>query len=344
MLRSSNVLLASAAALVLATGAVVVAQAADTTPAAAPGISCTGAAPAADGSFDLHCTVPQPGPSPTPTPTVEPTTVPPTTAPPTTTPPATVPPTTKPPTRTSNCLPAPSACGLPDGSNTGFPTGTALKVVNGNVSVSTAGTVIDGQDIKGCLSVSAANVVVRNSRITCQGAWVITARGANLLIQDTEVSCGKTQGKAIVGSGYTALRVNLHDCEDGAWFDPAGGTIKASYVHGMFHGTDGHTDSVQLAAGAHDVNVLGNTLVNEDPQGSSVISIDTTGSTRITIAGNLLAGGGYSLRCPAGTSAGFIITGNRFNTTYVQYAAWNDCAGEAGSGNVDDVTGKTLTP
>src|SRR5262249_12135120 len=59
--------------------------------------------------------------------------------------------TTAPPANRAGCAPKPSACGYPDATNTGVPAGTALTVVNGDLTVSTAGAVVDAKDIRGCV-------------------------------------------------------------------------------------------------------------------------------------------------------------------------------------------------
>ena len=252
----------------------------------------------------------------TPSPTAVPTTTPPvTTPPPTTVPPTTVPPTT-PPAQTTNCLPVPSACGFPDATNTGVPAGwSPIQTVNGDMSVTTAGATLDGWDIHGCLDISAPNVTIRNSRVGC-AVWSINARGTGLLLDHVTVSCGGTAGKGVVGVTFTAVALDVSGCEDGFYIDPAGATIRDSYVHDLFHASGAHTDSVQVVAGGQVV-VDHNTLENPDPQGSSVISADTTDVRDVIVRGNLLAGGGYSMRCPDqghGTNVQVVSWGKRVQT------------------------------
>jgi len=258
----------------------------------------------------------------TATPTVGPT-VPPTTIPPTPSPTPTPTPT---PTGVpaGACLPHPGACGFPDDSTTGPPAGLALTASAG-FTASTPGRVYEGLAISGCVSVEAANVTIRNSTIKSSGcAWVVAGRAPGLVLDHVTVSCLNSPNKAVVvqqGGVLTAVR--LFGCEDGAWFDPAGGTIQNSYINGMFDnsgGTQQHTDVVQLAAGAQHVRVLHNTLINDDQSGSSVLTDDTPGSADVVMDGNLTAGGGYSIRFPgSGTAPDFYITNNRMSPTYVQY-------------------------
>jgi hypothetical protein len=221
--------------------------------------------------------------------------------------------------------------------------------MNGNLSITIAGTVIDSKKITGCVVIDAANVTIRNSQIinTCGWAVKITPNGIGALITDTEVSCNNTQGKAIVIQRQATIdRSYLHGCEDGVYIDHAG-TVQNSYITGLFHGSDGHTDALQLTEGGADggVNMLHNTAVNQDPQGSSVLSADTAGfKGPIKFDNNLVAGGGYSARCSSDREPGFTVTNNRFNPKYVQYGPWTQCSNVTTSGNVNDVTGAKMVP
>jgi hypothetical protein len=218
-----------------------------------------------------------------------------------------------------------------------------IKTVNGDVSVGTAGATLDGWDIHGCLSISAANVTIRNTRVAGGCNWSVNARGPGLVLDHVAVSCGNTAGKGIVGVTFTAIALDVSGCEDGFYIDPAGATIRDSWVHDLFHASGAHTDSVQVVAGGQAV-VTHNTLTNQDPQGSSVISADTTDVHDVIVTGNLMAGGGYSMRCPdPGHGTNVQVLDNRFSMTWVQYAVWNGCGDEAKvSGNVRDETGAAL--
>jgi hypothetical protein len=73
------------------------------------------------------------------------------------------------------------------------PAGVALKK-SGSVTASTPGQVISGLDVTGEINVTAANVTIKNTRVTGGAGvgnadWVIIVRpGAdNLTIQDSEV-------------------------------------------------------------------------------------------------------------------------------------------------------------
>ena len=68
--------------------------------------------------------------------------------------------------------PSPSPPRFPDASNTGVPAGTTLVGYSGPTTISTPGTVIDGRTL-GCVRVTAPGVVIRNSRLSCAGSYVV---------------------------------------------------------------------------------------------------------------------------------------------------------------------------
>src|SRR5262249_35467039 len=128
--------------------------------------------------------------------------------------------TTAPPANRVGCAPKPSACGYPDATNTGVPAGTALTVVNGDLTVSTAGAVVDAKDIRGCVLIKAPNVTIRRSKITCTGDYGIGSfieqySGGGLVIEDSEISCAGSSATAIGSYGLIARRLDITNCENG---------------------------------------------------------------------------------------------------------------------------------
>src|SRR5947209_2725343 len=63
-----------------------------------------------------------------------------------------------------------SPSGYPSASTTGVPSGTRLRTVTGDYTVSRSGAVVSGLDITGRLVVKADHVTVKNSRVRCSGA------------------------------------------------------------------------------------------------------------------------------------------------------------------------------
>jgi hypothetical protein len=213
----------------------------------------------------------------------------------------------------TDCASRPSACGYPDETNTGVPAGTALTVHEGDLTIDTAGTVIDRMDIRGCVRIEAANVVIRRTKITCTGFWGILAfpddHEGGLLLEDVEVDCANQGFTAIGYYGLVARRVNLHGCENGIDIDDDV-VVEDSYIHDMFEDADAHADGVQFNGGANVV-IRHNTIVI---RGTSAIITGHGGPfDHVTIEGNLLGGGAYTLYCPDQPgSVDFRVIDNRF--------------------------------
>ncbi|MET7395566.1 hypothetical protein ABZS66_18960, partial [Dactylosporangium sp. NPDC005572] len=90
-----------------------------------------------------------------------------------------------------------TVAGFPAANNTGYPQGLAgdtrkkvtLTPYTGPMTITVAGTVIDGKDINGHLEIKAKNVTIRNSRIRVANVQAVTSTddNANLRIEDTEI-------------------------------------------------------------------------------------------------------------------------------------------------------------
>lgn len=281
---------------------------------------------------------------PSPSPTVSPTA---------TTPPATTPPASPTPSPSSSspagaCLPVPSRCGLPDATNTGVPAGTVLTVVQGDLTITTAGTVVTGRDVRGCIVVQAANVQILNSRVDCPFNSAIRGTGI-ALVQDVDVHCGPN-GFTGISAALVIRRVDIGGCENG--LDGINNMlVEDSYIHDMNGCCGNHSDGMQIDQ-VGGVIVRHNTVIGGPlPAGNAAITLWDEGGAQthdLLITGNLLAGGGFPLRCGrSGTAVNVVITGNRF-AAYAEPAAWGapawgcNAGGEQWTSNIDDTTGRTL--
>jgi chitodextrinase len=250
--------------------------------------------------------------------------------------------------------PTPPTGGFPNASNTG-PTGTLVEST-GNITVSTAGTIIQNRKINGCIDVRANNVTIRNSEIRC-GGYVIRNLNGNtgLLIEDVLIECGHQPGDTGVTSGnYTIRRSEVFGCENNLWAN-LNTVIEDNYIHDTipccsWPNAFPHTDSIQMSTPTSNVRIEHNTVyggyVNQQEFGNAAI---TSGrSTNVLVTNNLLAGGGHTLRCPA-EPGGFTWTNNRFSRILVNTVGgfgpleWS-CGQHTNSGNVYDETGQPINP
>jgi len=244
------------------------------------------------------------------------------------------------------CQANPSACGLPDATNTGVPAGKSLSVISGDYTVSDNGAVIDGKEIRGCVEVRAANVTIRNSRIVANGCfYAVRNFSTGLTLSDVDITCGDANGTGVTATNYTIIRANIHNCENGL---NVGGnvTLEDSYIHDLFDGNGAHTDGAQFNQGASNITFRHNTIISPAPGGTSAIIMwdeSDPQNTNVLITGNLLAGGTYTLYCPRNNSSNVNIVGNRFGN--YQYGSSNSCvSGHVAqfSGNVRDSDGGAL--
>lgn len=279
---------------------------------------------------------PSPSPSPSPTP----------------------PPTTPPPGPQANCMGTVRSvvdqarlaqCGYPTTSSTGVPPGTALTLFNGDYYARTAGAVISGMDLNGCLYVVASNVTIQNTRVRMADRCFYglstydVASGGLTTIRNVEVVCNYAHGSAIAGPGLRVSKVYVHGCENG--FEVNGNSIiEDSYIVGSEQGSStAHGDDMQ-SQGGNNVTIRHNTFAGLNPITSSIITNPTANNSWL-IELNFLSAGAYTLYCPEqGTN--FTVRNNRFfppklypgDLRSAAYGLTDACAhaGISWSGNVYD--------
>lgn len=262
---------------------------------------------------------------------------------------------------------APPPTGYPDASNTGVPAGTTLTTYTGPSNITTANTVINGKTM-GCIQISAPGVVIRNSRVSCNGGLAVfvddrTSSSTLLTIEDSEVSCQNTGGTGISEADFIVRRVEITGCENG--FDLNQNVlIEDSFIHDLFNSADAHADGAQMS-GSHwtgsayaccalNVTLRHNTIFgmgapNDSSFGTSaIIQNGANGNnfdTNVTIDNNLLAGGAATLYCrTTGSSVNERITNNKFSTRFGPHVGAffpaSGCSDETVvSGNVYQETG-----
>jgi hypothetical protein len=188
--------------------------------------------------------------------------------------------------------PAPGAPGSykPGPATTGILAGTILIPHYGDIVITRPGTVIQNEDIHGFVTVRAANVTIRNSRVRGSGpgrtdTGLIDANGPavrNLLV----VNCDLTHDfpsvwvDGVIGHDYTALRNNVHNVVDGFGVYNAFNrnanlnvNIEANWVHDLnymspdpeIYDNHTHNDGIQIqgsgaTVGRVQVNIVGNNI------------------------------------------------------------------------------------
>lgn len=165
----------------------------------------------------------------------------------------------------------------------------------GALTVTTAGAVIDGLDVDGCVVVNAANVTIRRCRVRGTCTNVIQSNSIGLVVEDTEIDgLGVATTQGIGWGDYTARRVNIHSTGDGARAN-GGVLIEDSWIHDLVVSDVSHNDGIQITEGSGIV-IRHNNIENPNKQTSAILVGAHQGNIAdVTVKGNLLAGGGYAL-------------------------------------------------
>jgi hypothetical protein len=247
----------------------------------------------------------------------------------------------------------PPPTGFPNAGNTGVPSGTSLTAYTGPSTITTANTVVDGKTI-GCLTVSAPGVVIRNSRISCNGFRVLGGGGTGsgpLLVQDSEIDCQNSNGTGVDVTNATFTRVDVSGCENG--FNVGGPlTLEDSWIHNLVTANGAHTDGMQFNQGASNITVRHNTIdpVAGSSGGTSCIIMWDEGNpqnSNVLITNNLMLGSGaaQTMYTPRqGPLTNVRVTNNRMEKGEFGYNGGNGSLVTDWSGNVDNTTGQPISP
>ncbi len=218
----------------------------------------------------------------------------------------------------------------PGPSNTGVPAGTALTVMNGDLTITTAGATYSGLDIHGFVSVQAPNVTIKNSIIRGGVAQSdiglvndTDASATNFLIEDSELvpMDPSVQIDGIKGWNYTALRLDIHGTTDGAKMYGPNATLENSYIHGLVTyahdpdqgGKQSHNDGVQILSGSN-LKIIGNTI-GGGSNTAVMITQDHGTTNNVLIDNNWLSGGNCTINMtpkPLGSLNAITVTNNIF--------------------------------
>ncbi len=260
-----------------------------------------------------------------------------------------------------NCAANPSACGYPDKTNTGVPVGVSLTRVDGAVTLSTPGMVYSNKEVHGNIVVTANNVTIRNVKLLVSGSsygisvlpWDNSSTG--LVVEDSEIDFkGFDDGKGIAFNNYTAKRVYFHNGADCFHFGD-NIAIEDSYCTAYpdnasasqitaFCERPSHIDGMQSDGGSN-ITLNHNTIFNQCGETSAILmSTNTSPISNVRITNNLMAGGGYTLYCNAGSKVSSeAVIGNRFSKLFFPNGGyWGPTTGcedaNVYSGNIWDDT------
>jgi hypothetical protein len=230
----------------------------------------------------------------------------------------------------TDCFASPGACGFPDPAyqNVGATSSCSSLPSVGSVTAGSSGATIQNEEIKGTLTISAANVTVKNVCVVTAGDYDgngvnIGPNATNTLIENSTVEGSSATGTGVLNTGVfnpnnvNSVALNSVYITNAAEDYHGSGNIQNSYMQaGGFYtipnGSDGcstnggcpaHNEDVYLASG--NVTLNHNTLLNSASQTAVLFGDGNQGgaaNNRWTVTSNLLAGGGYVAYFQAKTS------------------------------------------
>jgi hypothetical protein len=242
-----------------------------------------------------------------------------------------------PESRTWTVVPAAPGAAKPEAWNTGVPAGTVLRRHDGNLTVTTAGTVIDSLDVHGAIIVKAPDVTIRRTVVrgsATSGTSLInatTSTATNLLVEDSElVPAYPTYSlDGIKGGNMTVRRVEITGTVDGIGIHLPNVRVESSWIHALTwyayspHHSDGsHNDAIQVHGG-NGIRILGNRL--EDANNAAIMMTQDYSKTYdVDIERNWMDHGGCTVNIhdKGSVMADITATGNRFGRNTRNY----DCA------------------
>lgn len=243
------------------------------------------------------------------------------------------------PSATRAPAPAPSApasrppAGTPGPDTTGVPAGTRLRVHDGDLRITTPGTVVDSVEVRGVVRVEAPNVTIRRSAVTGRPGMdsshalvMVVEGGRNLTIEDSELySKHRTRTiRGLIGHSFTMTRVEVHSVTDQLMVTGGDVLVQDSWLHGNlywesdphFGGGPTHDDNVQISAGS-DIRLLRNRF--EGTHNAAVMVTQDRGPVRgLQVVGNRIGGGGCSVNLAEkshGPLQGTVLADNTFDRT-----------------------------
>lgn len=200
--------------------------------------------------------------------------------------------------------------GIPGRAETvGVPAAVRMKPYSGTLRITQDNVTVSNIEIRGNVIIEAASVSMSNVRIistTEYSALDVKDGAEGFTLTDSEIDGAGATANAINGFGKF-LRNKIHGVENG--INVTGPSlIKGNYIYGLKNKNGSpHYDGIQLDGG-RDVQIIGNTIINENTQTSAVM-LDNyfQGLSNITVEGNRLRGGGYTIYIDGRFNGGAVI-------------------------------------
>ena len=175
--------------------------------------------------------------------------------------------------------------------------------------ITTPGTVIDGRDVNGQLTVAAADVVIRNSRITARGAsFGVYVRSGSATITNVEITGSDT---GIAGDRWSATRVDIHGTTGDGVKAGSDVLLEDSWIHDPAPGPGAHFDGLQMQSGVVRLTVRNNVIDVSGAAANSALflapDLGPSSAGPVLIEGNRLDGGNFTVYCVDGNDGQYLV-------------------------------------
>lgn len=219
--------------------------------------------------------------------------------------------------------------GFPGSGSTGVPNGKKLRVHRGDLTIRTAGKVVDGLEVHGKVSVEAPNVTIRNTVVIVPtgsetaGISNNNDNGRGMVVRNVEVRAASSAPgvNGVTGHDFTLERSEIHHVTDQVHITGSNVTVRDNWFHDNYHfssdpyqgGGASHDDSIQIIGGGN-ITIAGNRFTGAYNAGV-MISQSIGDVDGVTIRDNLLGGGGCTVNISEkgrGPVGGLVIRDNRF--------------------------------
>lgn len=175
--------------------------------------------------------------------------------------------------------------------------------------VTRPGTVLDGLDIRGGVVVSAADVVIRDSRITCADgdfAALYVEAGGSVVLERSELT-GPCSAAAVQGQDFVLRGADIHGVPaDGIKIDGGNVVVEGSVLRDFAPGPESHADGIQASVPIAQVLIRGNVIdPGPDVNGALFLVAELDNGSApgpVRIEGNVFGGGGDTVHLGGGSS------------------------------------------
>jgi hypothetical protein len=233
--------------------------------------------------------------------------------------------------------------------NTG-PSNRGALVPRGGMTITTNGAVYENIDVTGDIWIDADNVTIRNFRVNASGKIYginVLDGHKGVLLEDGEIY--NMSSAAILGTGFTARRLHIHDSSGDAIKAQGSSTgptlVEYCFIEKLGSGAEAHADGDQTRGGSNITFRYNNIYLPSPgkpgypgaPYKTNAAFMLQLGISNFVIENNWLNGGNYTIYCQ---SSGIYVRNNIFGSSY-QYGPVDGTCAEW-SGNVWEDTGLPL--